>query len=89
MSNRPDLRVAVAGLGAIGKVLASRLSKGDVEGCRLSAVSGRDPDKTETFLKTLERSVPNVDLEDLSGSADVSLLLRRERRSLSCQWEHC
>jgi aspartate dehydrogenase len=37
----------------------------------LSAVSGRDPDKTETFLKTLERSVPNVDLEDLSGSADV------------------
>jgi hypothetical protein len=28
MSNRPDLRVAVAGLGAIGKVLASEMLRG-------------------------------------------------------------
>jgi len=71
MSSRPDLKVAIAGLGAIGKVLASRLSEGEVGGCRLSAVSGRDPVKTEAFLKTLAYPVPNVGLDELAEVADV------------------
>jgi len=71
MSSRPELNVAIAGLGAIGKVLASRLDKGEVPGCRLSAVSSRDPKKTMRFLETLQNPVPSMDLEDLSSVADV------------------
>lgn len=71
MSKRPDLRVAIAGVGAIGKVLASRLSEGVVDGCRLSAVSGRDPKKTQAFLDTLPAPVPNVSIDELPAHADV------------------
>lgn len=71
MSNRPELNVAIAGLGAIGKVLATRLDEGNVDGCRLSAVSGRDPEKTQAFIDTLQHPVPNIGLAALPRAADV------------------
>src|SRR5690625_4092728 len=65
------LKVAIAGLGAIGRVLAKRLDAGDVERCKLVAVSGRDPIKTQSFIETLNCVVPNVALNRLGALADV------------------
>jgi len=64
-------RVAVAGLGAIGQTVARALDSGKVPGCRLAAVSGRDPEKTQAFVDSLSAAVPMASLEDLAGHADV------------------
>jgi aspartate dehydrogenase len=71
MRSESGLRVAVAGLGAIGKVIATKLDCGDIPGCRLSAVSGRDPSKTEKFLAGLATRVPAVELGQLAEYADI------------------
>lgn len=71
MSSRPELDVAIAGLGAIGKVLAQRLDRGDVKGCRLSAVGGRDAGKTADFIASLQHPVPHVPLAELARHADI------------------
>jgi aspartate dehydrogenase len=71
MTRKTQVRVAVAGLGAIGKVVANKLDKQEVEGCRLTAVSGRDPQKTKDFISNLLVSVPAVPLAELSEYADV------------------
>jgi predicted homoserine dehydrogenase-like protein len=47
------LRVAIAGLGAIGKSLATRLTNGDIPGVVLTAVSAKNQDKANDFIKTL------------------------------------
>lgn len=71
MSGRNDLKVAIAGLGAIGAALAKRLDRGEVPGCVLSAVSGRDPEKTNDFINALRRPVPNLPLDGLAQAADI------------------
>lgn len=71
MGSNSDLRVAIAGLGAIGKVIATKLDAGDIPGCRLSAVSGRDPQKTSEFLAGLSTPVPSVSLSGLVDHADI------------------
>jgi aspartate dehydrogenase len=71
MRGRADINVSVAGLGAIGKVIASRLAKGEVAGCRLSAVSGRSLEKTQAFVDTLPYPVPCVALNDLPSVSDI------------------
>src|SRR5690625_6386897 len=63
--------VSIAGLGEISRVLAKRLDAGDVERCKLVAVSGRDPIKTQSFIETLNCVVPNVALNRLGALADV------------------
>ncbi|MCW0211016.1 aspartate dehydrogenase [Achromobacter veterisilvae] len=71
MSSREELGVAIAGLGAIGKVLAHRLARNEVAGCRLSAVSGRTPEKTADFIASLPRPVPALPLHELPQHADI------------------
>lgn len=71
MGSSSDLRVAIAGLGAIGKVLATKLDAGGIPGCSLSAVSGRDEQKTMGFVKSLSRAVPVVALGELEQHADI------------------
>jgi len=66
------LRVGIAGLGAIGKAVASRLDQG-IPGVRLSAVAVRDPVSARPFLATLSREVKVVSLAGLSSVADVIL----------------
>jgi len=71
MRSESDLRVAIAGLGTIGKVIATKLDSGDIPGCRLSAVCGRDPAKTSAFIDGLATAVPSVALGELAAHADI------------------
>jgi aspartate dehydrogenase len=64
-----ELRVAIAGFGAIGGVLAARLDHG-IDGLRLVAVSARDPDGARARM-ALARPVPVLPLAELCGQADV------------------
>jgi aspartate dehydrogenase len=64
------LRVAVAGLGAIGLKLAEALDRG-IPGCVLAAVSANDRDKAAKRLAHLARAVPVVRLDELEPSADI------------------
>ncbi|WP_370154044.1 aspartate dehydrogenase [Ferrovibrio sp.] len=64
------LRVAIAGLGTIGKVVAKRIDKG-LDGCELVAVSVRNPGPAKEFLAELKSPVTLVELEDLPKVADV------------------
>jgi aspartate dehydrogenase len=66
---RSELRVALAGFGAIGGVLAARLDQG-IPGLRLMAVSARDPDKARARM-TLARPVPVLPLAELCAHAEV------------------
>jgi aspartate dehydrogenase len=67
---KPALRVAVAGLGAIGLKLAEALDRG-IPGCVLAAVSANDRDKAAKRLAHLARAVPVVALDELEPSADI------------------
>ena len=50
MSQKKDLRVGIAGLGAVGLDVARRLIDGDVPGLVLTAVAVRDVDKARSKL---------------------------------------
>jgi aspartate dehydrogenase len=63
-------RVAVAGLGSIGRVLARRLVDG-VPGSMLAAVAARDEAKARTFLEGIGSTAPVVPLDRLGDAADV------------------
>ena len=64
-----ELRIAIAGFGAIGGVLAARLDQG-MPGLRLVAVSARDPERAWARM-ALARPVPVLPLAELCGRADV------------------
>jgi aspartate dehydrogenase len=68
--SRAPLRVAVAGLGAIGLKVAEALDRG-IPGCVLAAVSANDRDKAAKRLAHLARPVPVVSLGELEPSADI------------------
>ncbi len=69
-SGRHPVRVAVAGLGAVGMKIAETLDRG-IPGCTLVAVSARDKHAATTRLVDLERPVPVVDIDALEPLADV------------------
>jgi len=66
----PELRVGLAGLGAIGGTVAQRLDHG-IPGLRLVAVSVRDAAKAERRMAGFGRPVPVVPLADLPERAEV------------------
>jgi aspartate dehydrogenase len=72
IARRPKaaLRVAVAGLGAIGLKLAEALDRG-IPGCVLAAVSANDLTKAAARLSHLGRAVPVVSLSELEPLADI------------------
>ena len=63
-------RVAVAGLGAIGRELVARLTAG-VPGMELTVVSARDLDRAQETLRQLGVDVPAKDLTELAPLADL------------------
>jgi aspartate dehydrogenase len=69
-SLRPDLRVAVAGLGAIGQKVAKALDQG-IDGMVLAAVAAKDPEKHKNWLGNLKRPPAVLPIEALSGAADL------------------
>jgi aspartate dehydrogenase len=69
-SRQTALRVAVAGLGAIGLKVAQALDKG-IPGCVLTAVSANDRSKASERLSGFNRAVPVVTLAELEPLADI------------------
>jgi aspartate dehydrogenase len=64
------IRIAIAGLGAIGLKIAEALDAG-IPGCILSAVSARDLAGARARLSHLKRQVPVVALDALEPLADI------------------
>jgi aspartate dehydrogenase len=67
-----DIRVAIAGLGTIGRVLARHLHDG-MPGLALGAVAARDRGKAESWLAEQNIAVPVVALEDMPAHADLAV----------------
>jgi len=65
-------RVAIAGLGAIGRVLARRLHDG-VPGLALAAAAARDRVKAQAWLDAERIACPLVELEALPAHADLAI----------------
>ena len=69
-SARTDLRVAIAGLGPIGKRAAEALDRG-IDGLVLAAVSAQNPDKHRSWLAGLTKPRAVVPIEALADGADI------------------
>jgi aspartate dehydrogenase len=66
------LKVAIAGLGAIGKTLCARLGgSNSLPGIELCAVAARDVNKARATLDAMGVAVPIVPLSELARVADV------------------
>jgi aspartate dehydrogenase len=65
------LRVAVAGLGAIGQDVVTRLAAGAVPGTCATAIAVRNPDKAKAWLASQGLDVPVVPLQNLPDLAEV------------------
>ena len=66
-----ECRIAIAGLGAIGRALAQRLAQGAVPGVRLVAVSSKDKDKARQFAESLAHPVAVLGIDALEPEADL------------------
>ena len=66
-----ELKVAIAGLGAIGRTLARNLSRGAILGIKLTGVAARDTTKARETLDGLSVNAPVYCLEQLPAIADV------------------
>ncbi len=69
-SGRPDLRVAVAGLGAIGARVVEALDRG-IDGLVLTAVSAQNPEKHRGRLAGLRRTPAVLPIAALVEVADI------------------
>ena len=67
----PDTRVAIAGLGAIGRDVAQRLST--VPGVALACVAARDRAKAQAFLDHAGMACPIVPFDDFPDHADLAI----------------
>jgi aspartate dehydrogenase len=63
-------RIAIAGFGAIGKVVAQRLDRG-IEGMALVAVAARDVARAKAAMVNFARPVPVLPLVRLWENADI------------------
>jgi len=63
-------RVAIVGLGAIGRAVATALDRG-IEGLTLAAVSAGDPAKHRDFLATLSTPPAVLPIAELRDAADI------------------
>jgi aspartate dehydrogenase len=68
----PLTRVAIAGLGAIGRTLARRLADG-MPGLVLAGVAARDASKAQLWLKAQGIDCPVLDLDVLPQYADLTI----------------
>lgn len=69
-SKNPEVRVAIASLGAIGLKLAQELDAG-IPGYRLVAVSARTPEAAAERMSGFKTSVPVLPIEELEAHADL------------------
>ena len=65
------MKIALAGLGAIGIAVAKNVQSGRLPGMELVAVSARDQDKARRNLAELGSRAALVSIQDLSKTADL------------------
>lgn len=68
-----DIKVAIAGLGAIGKVVALALHQGQLPGQKLAAIAVRDQDKAREWLALHGITTPVTALTELPKHADLAV----------------
>jgi len=68
--SRPDLRIAVAGIGAIGAKVVDALDRG-IDGLALTAVSAQNPEKHRSRLADLKTPPAVMPIEALADVADI------------------
>ncbi len=66
------IRVAIAGLGSVGRALARKLARG-IEGLELGCAAARDPEKAGAWLKSEGIDCPLVTFEDFPARADIAV----------------
>jgi aspartate dehydrogenase len=66
------IRVAIAGLGAIGRAVARRLNHG-IAGVELACVSARDSGKARGWLESERIEAPVVRLDEMPAHADLAV----------------
>jgi aspartate dehydrogenase len=66
----PTKRIAIAGLGEIGRTVTRKLAQG-LPGLSLAAVATRDREKAKAWLDREGITCPLVSLEELPGHADL------------------
>lgn len=66
------MRVAIAGLGAVGLKIAEALDQG-VPGCVLAAVSARDRERALARVARFAHSTPVVAIDELEALADIAV----------------
>ncbi len=67
-----DMRIAIAGLGTIGRTLARRLADG-IPGLTLACVAARDEKKARAWLDAQQIDVPIVALDEFPAHADLAV----------------
>ena len=67
-----DMRIAIAGLGSIGRTLARQLADG-VPGLTLTCVAARDAEKARGWLDEEGIEVPIVALDEFPDYADLAV----------------
>lgn len=67
-----SIRIAIAGLGAIGRTLARKLADG-MPGLTLSAIAARDRAKAQAWLDHEGIACPLISLDELPAHADLAL----------------
>jgi aspartate dehydrogenase len=67
-----SLRVAIAGLGPIGKKVAEALDQG-IDGLTLAAVSAQNPEKHHNWLGGLKTKLQVLPIEKLVDVADIAI----------------
>ena len=72
-SQRTPLKLAVAGLGAIGLTVARRVDAGELAGIQLSAVAARDHAKARRAMAEFRAPAPLSTLAGLAEAADIIL----------------
>ena len=68
----PDIRVAIGGLGAIGRMLARKLSAG-LPGLTLACAAAGDRAKAQAFLDAEGIACPIVPLSEFPAHADIAV----------------
>ncbi len=68
----PEIRVAIAGLGAIGRMLARKLNAG-MPGLKLACVAAGDRAKAKAFLDSEGIACPIVPLSEFPAHADIAV----------------
>jgi len=67
-----ETRVAIAGLGAIGRIIARRLTNG-MPGLTLACAAARDVAKAKAWLDAAKMSCPLVELAEFPRYADLAI----------------